>query len=141
MDVSIGPLLVTSMPARLIALRKEHNLSQQEVAASIGVSINRIKKFENGRAEPSLKLLKKLALTLRVSTDFLLFGKELGKESGKGFGNERQLSPCNELKHHFEAMSEFDEEELRIANALLEILVFKYKTKALWHRSLAPGVD
>ncbi|MGR2946347.1 helix-turn-helix transcriptional regulator [Vibrio vulnificus] len=51
-------LLMMSLPTRLITLRKEMGLTQQQMADTIGIHVNS---------------LKKIALELHVSTDFSLF--------------------------------------------------------------------
>ena len=56
-----------------ITLRKDIELTQQQMADTIGIHENRLEKYEAGQAQPSSNALKKKALTLHVSTDFLLF--------------------------------------------------------------------
>jgi len=62
-------------PHRLAALRKERNLTQQARAEMVGMGITQIKRYEAGTSQPTLDAIRKLATTLRVSADELLFGK------------------------------------------------------------------
>lgn len=58
---------------RLKELRKEHGLSQEELAKFSSVSFPTISRYENGlRDEPKLSILKKLANYFDVTIDYLV---------------------------------------------------------------------
>ena len=57
---------------RLRRLRKDRNLTQQQLAELIGVKNSVISFYEVGERTPSPDVLRKLALALHVSTDYLL---------------------------------------------------------------------
>lgn len=57
---------------RLRQLRKDRNLTQQQLAALIGVKNSVISFYEVGERMPSPDALRKLALALHVTTDYLL---------------------------------------------------------------------
>jgi len=65
---------------RLKRLRLERGLSQRELAAP-GVSYAYISRIEAGTRQPSVKALRKLAVKLGVSADYLESGSELDPES------------------------------------------------------------
>ena len=46
---------------QIIQARTEQNLTQQELAAKIGIKQSNISRLENGRCNPSLDFLKKIA--------------------------------------------------------------------------------
>ena len=54
----------------LIAIRKDKNITQKELAAITGIHQSDISKIENGNANPSLRTLRKLAsglgMTLKI---------------------------------------------------------------------------
>lgn len=102
----------------LIELRRERNLTQQEMADAIGVHVNQIRRYEAGATQPSLDVLKKIALTMNVSIDSLVFG-------------EGERDPSDDLRLQFEAVSRMPEEERKIVKALLEGMIVKYQTKQL----------
>ena len=104
------------LSARLIALRKQQGLSQQAMAEAVGLHVNQIKRYEAGTAQPSLDGLKKLAVTLHVTTDSLLFG-------------ESERGPDEGLLLQFEAISQFDEEDRDLARGVLEGLILKHQAK------------
>lgn len=85
-DVDIDYLLgyvsgngLTTFSDRLKALRKEANLTQQELADKVGTNRVNITKWETGRTEPSLDNVVKLANILNISTDYLLGRRSLYK--------------------------------------------------------------
>ena len=57
---------------RLIELRKINNLTQRQVANCLGISQPSYIRYENGKSEPTLNNLVKLADIFDVSTDYLL---------------------------------------------------------------------
>lgn len=56
-------------------LRKERGVSQSDLAAALGVTVQAVSKWETGKANPDLYLLPRLADYFRVSID-RLFGRE-----------------------------------------------------------------
>ncbi|BCU89084.1 transcriptional repressor RstR [Yersinia pseudotuberculosis] len=109
-------LLSMSLPVRLNTLRKTLGLSQQAMADAIGLHVNSWKKYESGQAMPSLDALKKIATTLHVSTDYLLF-------------DEHERGPGDALALQFEAVSQLPENEQAIVKEVLESLIIKYQSR------------
>ncbi len=62
------------------SLRKEKNLTQQELADIIGVTDRAISKWENGRGLPDYSLLRPLSDALGISINELLNGERIKKE-------------------------------------------------------------
>lgn len=56
---------------RLIALRKEHNLTQENLANKLNINLSTYKAYETERNVPKLELLKQLADFYEVSLDYL----------------------------------------------------------------------
>lgn len=56
--------------------RKLNNLSQRQVADYLGITQPSYIRYENGKAEPSLENLVKLADLFDVSVDYLLGRKD-----------------------------------------------------------------
>ncbi len=116
MAILIRVLLMMSLPTRLITLRKEQRLTQQQMADTTGIHVNSSKKYEAGQAQLSLNALKKMTLTIHVSTDFLLF-----EAHGR--------SPSDDFFLQFETLSQFDKEERKDAKSVLESLILKHNAK------------
>ena len=115
-----------TLPSRLIALRKDRGLSQQAMADAIGIHANSWKKYESGHAQPSLDVLKKIAVALHVSTDFLLF-------------EEHERGPQDDMALQFEAVSQLQPEEQSVVKDVLESLVIKYQSRR-WEAARATPV-
>lgn len=60
---------------RIAILRISKGWSQAELARRIGVSTSAVGLYEQGRREPSLGLLVRLAQEFGVTTDYLLMGE------------------------------------------------------------------
>lgn len=57
---------------RLRTARLKHNITQQDMADLIGVTLRAYQYYESGEREPSLQILVSIAKTLSVTTDYLL---------------------------------------------------------------------
>lgn len=69
---------------RLKELRKEKDITQEELAKQIQVSPSTIGMYETGRREPDFETLQKFADYFRVSTDYILGRDEPPKKSMGG---------------------------------------------------------
>lgn len=76
-----------------------------------------IRRYEGGSAQPTLDVIRRLALALSVSADALVFAKE-------------ERGPVDDdLRLQFEAVSRLDPEEQRIVKALIEGMILKHEAK------------
>ena len=62
----------TTLGQKIGSLRREKNLTQEELAESLGVSAQAVSKWENDVSCPDIMLLPKLAQLFNVTTDNLL---------------------------------------------------------------------
>ena len=62
-----------NMSEKIKILRKEKKWSQSELAEKLNVHITHISRLETGKYAPSLDLLKKIAETFEVTTDYQLY--------------------------------------------------------------------
>jgi transcriptional regulator with XRE-family HTH domain len=124
LHVPLSPmdLLAMSFAQRMIALRRERNLTQQGFADATGIHVQQIKRYEAGNSQPSAEALKKIAKCFGVTTDWLLF-----EDSERG--------PDEDLRLQFEAMSQLTPEEKNVARAVLEGLLLKHAA----HRFTTPA--
>lgn len=105
-----------SLANRLEELRKRLGLSQQAMADTVGIHVNSWKKYENAQAFPSLDALKKIAIALHVSTDYLLF-------------DEFERGHADTLSSQFEAVSQLNESEQVVIREVLESLITRYQAR------------
>lgn len=61
-----------SFGGRLITIRKEHKISQSDLAAKAGIHPNVLGRYEREEATPSVEVAAKLADVLGVSLDYLV---------------------------------------------------------------------
>jgi transcriptional regulator with XRE-family HTH domain len=113
-----GTISDMEFPERLATLRREHSMTQNALAEAAGIHVSQLKRYEAGTSQPTLEVIRKLAVALSVSTDLLIFDKE-------------ERGPDDELRLQFEALSKFTKEEKKIAKAVLEGLILKHEA-ARW---------
>lgn len=95
---------------KLIKLRKDCNLSQEQLANKLNVSASAIGMWEQGRRQPDNETLTKMANIFNVSTDYLL---------------------DNEISQEFKEQSEENKEILKaVADGLTDPL-----SKALYSKA------
>lgn len=79
----------------ILELRKEKNMTQQELASKLGVSDKTISKWENGRGMPDLSLMKPLCNVLGITISELLSGERLDKKEYQEKLEENTLNIIN----------------------------------------------
>lgn len=84
---------------KLRQLRKDRKLTQQQLAELIGVKNSVISFYEVGERTPSPDVLRKLALALHVSTDFLLGIERTATLDASGLDEEDRLVVQTMIRH------------------------------------------
>ena len=77
--------------ARLKELRLKSTYLQKELASLIGVSVRTFQDYEQGKTEPNIEKLIKLADTFQVPLDYLV-GREFNSSPGV-FVEESPINP------------------------------------------------
>ncbi len=94
---------------KIKALRKNMNLSQQDLAAKLHIHVTHLSKMENGHLTPSIDIVQRMMKVFAVSADQLL--------------NDNQNSVIeiqnHELNEQLALISQLDEDE---KNALVKII-------------------
>jgi transcriptional regulator with XRE-family HTH domain len=114
--ITLWRVIAMHFPERLVKTRKAQGYTQQTLADAVGLHVNQIKKYEAGTAQPTLGALIKLAKTLHVSLDALVF-------------EEGERGPEDILKFQFEAVSHLPPEEQQVVREVLESLIIKYQVR------------
>ncbi|MGI8314906.1 helix-turn-helix domain-containing protein [Halobacillus mangrovi] len=105
---------MSNVSKRLKELRKAHKLSQKQVSEILGISESGYGYYEQGRNEPSIEMIKKLANKYDVSTDYLLGISDIKNPNFVQEPNEfNSLKEINYLleKYEIDDMSFFDIEK------------------------------
>lgn len=106
-------LIRMAFPERVTALRKAKKLTQQALADQIGVHISQLRRYEGGDSQPTLDVIRKLAIALSVNADVLVFDRD-------------ERGPDDDLRLQFEAISQFTPEEKEVARTVLESLILRH---------------
>ena len=115
-------ILLMSFSKRLAAVRKERGLTQQQMSEVIGIHLSQVKRYESGDTQPSLEVLRKIALALNISADMLLF-------------DEDERGPSDDFRMQFEALNQFSPNEKEVAKELLDSLILKHTANRLSTRT------
>lgn len=111
-------LVAMDFPERLSTLRRSAGLSQQALATVVGVHVTHLRRYEAGKSQPTLDVLRKLAVALSVSADLLLFDT-----------NER--GPDDDLRLEFESTSRLGPEEKQVVRTVIRGIVLQHEAKRL----------
>jgi transcriptional regulator with XRE-family HTH domain len=109
-------------PDRLSTLRKQRGLTQEALGDLIGITKTQIYRYENGSSQPTLDVIKKLAMALCVTTDQLIFEED-----------ERQ--PDDSLLLLMEGVSRLDSEEKFVVRELVEGILLKHEARRLTRKA------
>lgn len=109
-----------AFPDQLAALRKSKGLSQTALATACGISLPQLYRYEAGASQPTLDVIKKLAVALGVSADALIFEPD-------------ERGPDDELRLQFEAAQRLSPDEKAVARTLLESLIIRHDANQ-WNR-------
>jgi transcriptional regulator with XRE-family HTH domain len=109
-------LIAMQFPERMAALRKDKSLTQQALADKVGVHLTQIQRYESGTVQPTLDVIRRLAVALSVSADLLVFDKD-------------ERGPDDDLRLQFEAISRMSKEEKKIIKALLDGMILKHEAQ------------
>lgn len=104
---------------RLAAVRKQRGMTQQTLADQVGIHVTQIRRYEAGTSQPTLEVLRALAIALSVSTDALVF-------------NEDERGPADEqLRLHLEALNQLDDDEKTTVINLIESVLLRHQARRL----------
>ena len=67
---SLTAFITMTFSTRFIQIRKEHQLTQQEMTDKCGMHITQDRCYEAEQAQPSIEILKKIALTNTLQLKF-----------------------------------------------------------------------
>lgn len=119
MNVFFLAALRMSIADNLRTIRRDRNLTLQQMADLVGLHLNQVRRYEIGETQPSLDALKKIAVALSISADDLIFG-------------QHERGPDEALKLKFEAVRQFDPDERKIAEGVLDSLINNHQAKRLF---------
>lgn len=102
---------------KLSKMRKDKGLTQQQLAAMIGVGIAQVRRYEKGNSSPTLEVIKNIARTLGISADELLFDK------GEGVADKRIMD--KKLLEQFEMVSKLKPHDKKAIMTIIDSVIIK----------------
>jgi len=105
-----------NFPEHLAHLRKDKGLTQPQFAEKIGVHVAQVRRYEAGSSQPTLDVIRNMALALGVSADELLFAKD-------------ERGPDDSLKLQFEAVCRFDPEAKKVVQQVLASMILQQEAR------------
>jgi transcriptional regulator with XRE-family HTH domain len=81
-------------------LRKEKNMTQEQLAEKMGVSINAVSKWERGLSFPDVSLYKKLCKELDINIEELINGEKDKSEEAKEKAIISTIKETNKIKNN-----------------------------------------
>lgn len=99
-------------PERLATLRKARGLTQLTLSDQVGVTALQVHRYESGTSQPTLDVIRRLAIALGVSSDMLVF-------------DEEERGPSDALRYQFETISRMSAHEQEVVRELLDALIVK----------------
>jgi transcriptional regulator with XRE-family HTH domain len=102
---------------RIQALRKQHNLTQLDLATKVKISLTQMVRYEANKVQPPADVLKKISDVLNASIDFLVNGDKDGR-----FKNSLKDI---ELMNQFKAVEAMNDKDRAIVKELIDAFVTK----------------
>lgn len=109
-------VITMSFSEKIVSLRKERNWTQVQLAESLGMAVNQIKRYEKGKSAPSLEAIKKLAITFGISADELIF------DNGDTVAAQKLDSG---LLKRFEKITKLPQKEREAVETMLDGIIIK----------------
>ena len=126
MALSSLAFFAMEFPERLAALRKARGLTQQALADQVGIAVLQVHRYENGTSQPTLDVIRRLAIALGVSADMLVF-------------DEDERGPSDALRYQFETISRMSEHEQETVRELLDAIIIKNQVTGALERVAKPA--
>ena len=117
-------VMLMSFPNRLAQLRKQRGYTQETLAEAIGITKSQVYRYETGASQPTLEVIRKLALTLGVSSDQLIF-------------DEDERRPEERFARLLESLSRLDPDEQHVVEEMIDGILLKHDAKRYVNKSLA----
>jgi transcriptional regulator with XRE-family HTH domain len=116
MPAALIAALDMDFPERLSALRKERGLTQQALAERVGIHVSQLRRYEGGGAQPTLDVIRRLAIALSVSADQLVFDTD-------------ERGPTTDLRLHLEAIQHLDDDEKAVVRTVIESVLLRHEAR------------
>lgn len=107
---------------RLATARRNTGMTQAELANKAGVHISHVQRIEAGTSQPTVDILKRLAESLKISLDQLVFDRPTEAA-------QRRLTD-SELIEQFAAIENFSDRDKEAIKTILHAMIVKQRVEA-----------
>lgn len=97
-------------------MRKQRKLTQEALGGLIGLAKLQVYRYEKGISQPTLDILKKIAVNLHVSIDDLVF-------------NDNERDPVDDFRLRFEVIQTMNKEDQQTIKSILDGMILKHQTR------------
>lgn len=117
-------------------LRKEKNMTQEQLSEKMGVSNKTISRWENGKTMPDYSLLEELCDELDISINELLSGEKIENEKYINHAEENLINLTKQIEKRKRILKIIQRILLVFACILFAInMVFNYLYNDNWNRN------
>jgi transcriptional regulator with XRE-family HTH domain len=109
-------LISMAFPERLSIFRKERGLTQEALADSVGLAKLQVYRYEKGISQPTMEVLKQIAIVLNTSIDQLVF-------------DNHERDPQEDLKLRFELIQQMGKKDQDAIKSILDGMIIKHQTR------------
>ena len=109
-------LIRMAFPERLSHLRKQRGLTQESLGDLVGLAKLQIYRYEKGASQPTMAVLKQIAIALNTSIDELVF-------------NDNERDPQEDLKLRFELIQQMGKADQDAIKSILDGMIIKHQTR------------
>ncbi|MGH9931728.1 MAG: helix-turn-helix domain-containing protein [Pyrinomonadaceae bacterium] len=110
-----------SFGKRLAELRKQRGLTQQQLCELVGTHVSQMRNYEADRSQPTLEVIRKLALALNVTADEVVFDP----------AERRPLVTDKELVKQWESIEDLPEDDRKALKVVVEGLLVRRQISRL----------
>lgn len=121
--------MVINLGEHIKTLRTERGLQQKEVAVEVGIDQSNYSKIENGRREPSVTVLKKLADLFEVTVDYII-------EPNTNLPKEVIIEDKT-LNEKLRLIDQLDEEDKNMVFRMIDKMLTSKKFKEFFDKNMA----
>jgi len=111
-------LTIMDFADRLTTLRHQHGLTQTVLADRVNIHVSQIRRYEQGTAQPTLDVIRRLALALNTSADQLIFDPE-------------DRAPTNDWQLRLEAITHLDPDEQETIRTVIDGILLRHQARKL----------
>lgn len=103
---------------RLAHLRKQRGLTQEALADLIQITKTQVYRYESGASQPTLEVIKNIAVALSVTSDELIF-------------EEGERKPDDSLSLLMEGVNQLNADEKHVIREIIEGMLVKHQTRQM----------